>query len=357
MRTRAKLPPAFSNLPDADRRLRLLRFEIAAVVGVFVALLGNAGCAEGKVAIILDLNIKLDAAPHATASDASTARQLVTCDSGDDACSCPPFNVAVMGKPGKWGANPEGDPDTALQQWLSSSSAGTARVDNFTQRTLLTADFLARYDLIILASLSDDSNVGPWWLFSQDEIAAFQAWVENGGGVLSMVGYSGNPDEVRPVNELIGFSGITDNADGVWGPSTDSQVYYCNQSNPLTDWNRTDPVIANLSTGVTMVGFTNGHSINAPSDGHVVVSVDGKAVMVAKIVNQGRILAYGDEWISYTSQWTGVGNPKANDPSCDGYLAQDKFQMSQLWYNMIHWAQARATCFTIVDTAVPVVIW
>ena len=122
----------------------------------------------------------------------SDGGQLVGCDGGD-ACMCPPFKVAVIGKPGKWGANPAGDPDTALQDWLNSSSAGSAQADNFTSRPTLTPDFLATYNVIILASLSDDSNNGPWWTFSADEVAAFRAWVENGGGVITLAGYSGNP--------------------------------------------------------------------------------------------------------------------------------------------------------------------
>ena len=211
--------------------------------------------------------------------------------------------------------------------------------------------------MIIFASLSDDSNEGPWWTFSSDEVAAFQAWVEAGGGVVSMIGYSGNPMEIQPINQLIGFSGILYTTEDIWGPRTDQTIYYCNQSNPLTEWNRTDPVIANISKNVTMIGLTMGRAITCPTDGHVAVSSDGKYELVAKIVKDGRIIAYGDEWISYTSQWDGEGNPMALDPSCASNLAKDKFQMSQFWYNMLHWAQPRATCFTIVDSVVPVKVW
>ena len=146
----------------------------------------------------------------------SDGGQVIGCDGGD-ACMCPPVKLAVIGKPGKWGANPNGDPDTALQDWLNSSSAGTAQVDNFTSRPSLTADFLANYGVIILASLAEDSSTGPWWTFSADEVAAFRAWIENGGGVITLTGYAGDPEEVSPVNQLIGFSGITYSQDGVWG--------------------------------------------------------------------------------------------------------------------------------------------
>lgn len=290
-----------------------------------------------------------------SSADAAVTRQVVGCDGGDG-CSCPPLNVAVLGKPGKWGANPNGDPDTALQDWLNGNSAGTARADNFTNRVTLTADFLATYNVIILASLSDDSSMGPWWSYSDAEVAAFQTWIQNGGGVISLTGYaSGN--EMAPDNQLIGFSGITYNSDGVWGDCADWTICNCTGSNTLSDWNRTDPVIANLSTGVSLVGYVNGHSIKAPADGHVAATVSGQNALVGKIVGKGRVLAFGDEWITYTSQWTGAGNPKATDPSCKGFLPQDRYQIAQFWYNMIRWSQPDADCFTIVDNTNPVTIW
>ena len=83
-------------------------------------------------------------------ADAETVKTKVECDGGAG-CTCPPFNLAVIGKPGKWGAVRNGDPPTALMDWLNSSSAGTARADNFTDRKTLSPDFLATYNVIILA--------------------------------------------------------------------------------------------------------------------------------------------------------------------------------------------------------------
>ena len=124
-----------------------------------------------------------------------------------------------------------------------------------------------------MASLADDSNSGPWWTFSADEVAAFRAWVENGGGVIALTGYSGDPAETAPLNQLIGFSGIAYRADGVWGTCADNQTCNCTHSNTLSEWNRADPVVAPLSTAVTFVGYQNGRAITAPSD-----SSDGDSV-------------------------------------------------------------------------------
>ncbi len=282
--------------------------------------------------------------------------QAVGCDGGDG-CTCSPFRLAVLGKPGKWGANPGGDPDTALQDWLNSRAAGTAQVDNFTSRQTLTADFLAGYDVIILASLSEDSSAGPWWTFTDAEAAAFRTWIENGGGVIALTGYSSG-DETAPITRLVGFSGVVYDQT-VWGACDDWSICNCTHSSTAKDWNRTDPIIADLSTGVKLVGFENGRTIAVPADGHVVATVNGNNVLAGKLVGKGRVLLFGDEWITYTSQWTGEGNPSANDPSCQGKLPQDAYQVAQFWYNMIRWAQPSANCFRIVDDGapVPITIW
>ena len=369
---------SWSDLHAAHTRAVACRFLPAAVFAL-LALAGNglAGCAKSEVVSAGGGNggttggaggqgtsgaggtipITISTTPTDTPSgvDAEVTSQMVGCDGGDG-CTCAPLSVAVLGKPGKWGANPAGDPDTALQDWLNSSSAGTARADNFTNRVTLTPDFLATYNVIILASLSDDSKIGPWWTYSADEIAAFQTWIENGGGVISLTGYSSN-NEMAPDNQLIGFSGITYNNDEVWGTCTDWAICNCTGSLTLSDWIRTDPVIANLSTGVTLVGYQNGHSINAPADGHVAATMAGTNALVGKLVGNGRVLAYGDEWITYTSQWTGAGDPSATNLSCQGELPQDKYQIAQFWYNMIHWSQPAASCFTIVNTTTPILIW
>jgi len=291
-------------------------------------------------------------------ADAGMTTQVVVCEGGDDACTCPPLNLAGLGKPGKWGANPNGDPDTALQDWLSSSSAGTARVDNFKDRTTLTADFLATYNVIILASLADDSDLGPWWTFTDDEVAAFRAWIQNGGGVISLTGYSSG-NEIAPLNQLIGFSGISYNSDSVWGSCDDWSICNCTQSLTLSHWITSDPVIANLSKGVTMVGYTNGRSITSPSDGHVAATMSGTNALVGKLVGNGRVLAYGDEWITYTSQWTGAGLAGyADAATCQGEMPQDKYQTPQFWYNMIRWSYPLGSCFKLISTtSTPITIW
>ncbi len=341
---------------------------------------GATGCAKGEVAAAGGANgsatggatgqdasgtggtiqLIIDPTPTVIPSsvDAEVTSQVVGCDGGDG-CVCPTLKVAVVGTPGQWGDSS----DTAFQDWLNSSSAGTAKVDDYPAKPTFTADFLAGYNLIILAGLGGNSNNGPWWTFSASEVAAFQDWIENkGGGVISLSGYSNDNNEISAKNALLAFSGIS------YGQSINSPPcaiamcpYRCGNPYQITEWNRSDPVIANLSVGVTVIGIDGGRPISAPADAHVAaMTTDATSVrnwLVGKITGQGRVLAYADEWITYTDQWNGQNTQYSNDPSCNGFLPQELYQTAQFWYNMIHWAQPTANCFTIVDTTTPITIW
>ena len=295
------------------------------------------------------------------ATQTSGGAEVVACTEGDG-CVCPTLSVAVIGKPGVWGDAS----NSAFQDWLNSSSAGTAKVDNFLTKPTLTQDFLAGYAVVVFQGLGDDSNNGPWWTFSASEVAALQDWVENkGGGIISLSGYSADSNEINAKNALLAFTGIAYNQENISPPcvtvDANNNKMRCRCGNPyqITEWNRNDPVIAKLSLSVNMVGMDGGHTISAPTDAHVVATTTNASSvsnwLVGKIVGKGRVLVFADEWIAYTSQWTGQGNQ--NDPSCKGYLPQDLYQIAQFWYNMIRWAQPTSNCFKIVDSQQPVVVW
>jgi hypothetical protein len=324
---------------------------------------GAAG--QGTSATGGTVQLTIDTTPVVTPSnvDAEVTSQVGGCDGGDG-CVCPTLKVAVVGNPGMWGDRS----DTAFQDWLNSSSAGTAKVDDYPAKPTFTADFLARYNLIILAGLGDDSNNGPWWTFSASEVAVFQDWIENqGGGVISLSGYSNDNNEISAKNALLAFSGISYEQDCISPPcaivdaNKNKMCYRCGNPYQIIEWNRSDPEIANLSRGVTMIGFDGGRPIHAPADAHVAsTTTNASSVsnwLVGKSTGKGRVLVYADEWITYTDQWDGQDQQYSSDPSCTGFLPQDLYQTAQFWYNMIHWSQPAANCFTIVDTTTPITIW
>jgi hypothetical protein len=199
-------------------------------------------------------------------------------------------------------------------------------------------------------------------------VAAFQDWIENkGGGVISLSGYSNDNNEISAKNALLAFSGISYDQECISPPcaivdaNNNKMCYRCGNPYQITEWNRSDPVIANLSLGVTMIGIDGGRPVSAPADAHVAaMTTNASSVsnwLVGKITGNGRVLVYADEWITYTDQWTGHDDQYLNDPSCKGFLPQELYQTAQFWYNMIHWSQPAANCFTIVDTTTPITIW
>jgi hypothetical protein len=125
----------------------------------------------------------------------------------DDAGNCTCINIAEFGKTGEFGAVQGKDGSTAFQQWLNTKS--NAHVDVYQDRTTITADLLANYDVIILQVLGDKSSYTQptdLWSYGPDEVSAVQEWVQNkGGSIIALTGYfSDNSYEINPTNQLIG---------------------------------------------------------------------------------------------------------------------------------------------------------
>ena len=82
----------------------------------------------------------------------------------DDAGHCACMNILSLGKVAHYGAN--SDSTDAFQQYLDTKS--NARMTLLTDRTTLTPELLAGYDVLILQALEDNEYTG-FWSYSQDE--------------------------------------------------------------------------------------------------------------------------------------------------------------------------------------------
>jgi uncharacterized membrane protein len=271
-----------------------------------------------------------------------------------DKCTC--INIAEFGKTGAFGAVQGQDGSTAFQQWLNTKS--TAVVDVYDTRTTLTPDLLAKYQIIVLQDLTNVVSFGgqqsDFWTYSADEVAAVKDWVNNGGAIISLSGYySDNSYEITPTNQLLSFSGISYNGDDIMNGCGGSDPCYCwGNSIRITDWNRAEP----MTTGITAVGAFRGRSINAPTDSTIFATNGGKNVAVGVKYGKGRVFAFGDEWVTYNSQWndtTLTQDPKVYEDSydpCYNKKPSQVFQIPQFWFNTISWCQpVVAKCFKITD--------
>jgi hypothetical protein len=301
----------------------------------------------------------LDAGAGTGAGDGGHVQTCV--DAGD--CTC--ITVASIGHEGVWGPC-SSDTTTAFQTWLNTQS--TAKVDNYdTTKPTLTPAFLAKYDVIILQWMvanGQQYDDGAPWQFSAAEVSALEDWVKAGGGIISLSGYQCNGQgctiyDTTATNQLLSFTDIQYNADDVLDPSqTSCQDCYCwGGSLPLGGpvagtgigtWDQSSPIGAH----VTDVGAYSGRSIKSTTAS--VDCTDGTHdYSVHEQIGQGHVVAFTDEWITYSGEWLGTASclqpgmfTDPNNP-CYQRSAAQVFQIPQFWYNAIKYAASSVTCFTI----------
>jgi hypothetical protein len=90
-------------------------------------------------------------------------------------------------------------------------------------------------------------------------------------------------------------------------------------------------------------------------------TTNNKLVGVAKVVGKGRVFAWSDDWVTYTSQW-GSSTPPAGTtnyddatkyPECVGHTAASLYKVPQFWYNVFRWVVApNLSCFTLNDPTI-----
>lgn len=234
---------------------------------------------------------------------------------GDGVCDC--LNIATIGNIGPWGGT-----GNLFASWIDQRSplGATALGDQ-----TLTDDLLRPFQVIVIlyaATSRLDANgqtLEAHHAFSPEEAAAFQRWIEAGGGVMTTAGYL--PDEVSEVanvNRLVnafgvGYSTTNLNLDGfvqTWQP------------HPIT-------------SGISKIYTANG--VDASGGGLTLASDNSKrlALEVAE-PGLGHVVIWGDEWITYDSQWQDV---------------QDQ-QVERLWLNVLSWLSPVEQCQVPIPTRI-----
>ena len=147
--------------------------------------------------------------------------------------------------------------------------------------------------------------------YSEDEVAALQGWIEAGGGFMTLIGYAGSEERAN-VNQLLVPTGIQyDSAPILAGSPTI----------PVTEW-EPHPV----SDMVTQVGVDNGYEVIG--EGDVLARESGFVLLRAKDMGSGKVLVWGDEWITYDSEWT----------------EHPEYQLERFWLNAIKWLTPATEC-------------
>ena len=325
---------------------------------------GSDGGAGGRLTIISNL----DASVVVSGSDAGSLDSFpdltgFQCDDAGSCTRCQPVRILSIGQPAKYGANSGTTDNTdAFQAFMNSNTKGTATMQMLQTFTHITDLDLSKYDVIILQALyTNPYDPNGLWTYSAADAAALFDWVNNrGGAIIAMSGYfSDSTVEIVPLNQLLAPFGITYDGDNTYTsndcPNPPSLCYCAYGSIPFSNWSNAVPAI---TKNLNKVGVFMGRSIKCPgSDCQIVATnnVDTGAQSniagVAKIVGEGRIFAWGDEWVTYTSQWGLTPDPQYDDAvkyaQCVGYTPMTSYGVPQFWYNVFRWV-AQTTCLTIV---------
>lgn len=216
----------------------------------------------------------------------------------DGICDC--LRIATIGKSGTWG---EGD---VFASWLDDRSTNGAVV---LDDVVLTADVLSAHQVIVV---QDVSQLGREYAAS--EIAALEAWVEAGGGLMTLIGY-GPPSERGNVNALLEPFGLAYGETPILQRSGENTM-------PVTEWVGAHPV----TDGVEALGVDNGYPVEG--EGTVLATEDGWDLLRVVEAGNGRVLAWGDEWITYNSEW----------------VDRSDYQVERFWVNAIKYLTPENEC-------------
>ncbi|HEU5073111.1 MAG TPA: hypothetical protein VFU02_03045 [Polyangiaceae bacterium] len=214
---------------------------------------------------------------------------------GDGVCDC--LRIATLGVPGMWG---EGD---VFDAWLDSRSNNGA-VD--LGDAVLSAETLSPYHVIVAQDLSANHA------YSAEEVQALDAWVKAGGGFMTLIGFA-DPDVLDNVNTLLASFGLSYGPDSILPRRGGETV-------PVTEWLE-HPVTA----GISLIGMDNGYPVQG---GTPIAMEQGFEVLTPFETELGHVLVWGDEWITYNSEWT----------------EHPEYQVELFWVNSIKWLTAVSDC-------------
>ncbi len=227
---------------------------------------------------------------------------------GDGICDC--LNIGTIGRIGPWSSG-----GNIFTEWLNTRSPqpATELADQ-----VLTSEVLAGLDLIVVlradtAPLGQDDSPAHHE-FSEAEVAALEAWVRAGGGLMTTIGYQGDETaEIVNVNRLLApFSLGYDSA------ATNIASGF------LDEWDTTHPI----ANGVTQINVDNGVGPLTAQGTTVAWTNQSEPALVVDQADQGRVVVYGDEWITYDSEWQDVAEQ----------------QVELFWLNLFKWMSPPTEC-------------
>jgi len=327
---------------------------------------GGAGGGGGSTPpVSIDLDAAALAGPDLASPEPLPDLTGYQCDEVGNCTHCEPVRILSLGQPAKYGANSGSTDSTkAFNDFMNANTNGTATMTMQTSFVSITADLLSKYDVVILQGLyTNVYDPNGIWKFTSADATALHDWVsDKGGALIAMSGYFNDTAvEIGPLNQLMAPFGITYNSDTTFTqddcPNPPDLCYCAYGSIPFDNW--VTDAVPDITKNLGIVGVFMGRSITCSSPDCKVVATDNvdtsavsKTLGVAEQVGNGRVFAWGDEWVTYTSQWgldatTNQYDNATTYQQCVGHTPHTSYTVPQFWYNVFRWV-AQTSCLTII---------
>ena len=193
----------------------------------------------------------------------------------DGICDC--LDIALIGNQG---ANPSAE----FQDWLEAQGTQVDRISTNPAEVLDKAT-LNKYDIIVLDYLVRS--------YTPEEQAATQTWVEAGGGMMAMTGFTNVQFVADRPSSLFKPMGLTYNT---------SKGFF---SGPVTSF-----AAHEITKDLTSISFYGGLFVDIVEDGvgvnKIIMTLPQGPVGVVQDRGAGRLFMFGDEWIEFDSEWKNI---------------------------------------------------
>ncbi len=193
-------------------------------------------------------------------------------DVADDGfCDC--LRIALMGNKGA-------NPSAQFEAWLEMQGTQVDRIH--TTNVPLGEATLKQYDIVLLDWLIRN--------YTAQEAEVLRTWIEAGGGLISLSGFTTHNSVGDRPNTLLAPLGLGYSASNGFfdGPVTQFADH------PITE-------------GLTELVFGGGLYIkilpNNPGTAEVIMTLPQGPVGVVQQQVAGRVFVFGDEWIEFDSEW------------------------------------------------------
>jgi hypothetical protein len=230
-------------------------------------------------------------------------------EKGDGVCDC--LRIATLGFPGTWGSG------HFISNWLKPL-APHARIDAL-EGEVLTAETLAGYDIVFALNASQTEINRS---YTADEVRTLAAWVKDGGGLMTLIGFS-EATELANVNLLLAAFDLHYES---------SAIFIRPGTMPVSV---TEFAVHPITAGVTAVGMDNGYEPRGT--GTVYAMKNQVNIGIAQEFGKGHVDVWADEWITYANQWKD----------------RAEYDVPRFWLNTIHWLTPSGVCKVPMPSTLP----